>query len=114
MLASARSDLDDKILVVPHRRLRAALLSTVIALCCYGAEQHCDSSLPRDSGYAMGYRERGDRCEGVYVRNVSESSLQIASFTGVVEPFDPKSVKTARLLWTTPGTEPIHLRAASL
>jgi len=99
------------------RSMRAAavvLLPCVVAVGSLSAEQHCDSSLPRDPGYALGYQLRGDRCEGVYIRNVSESNLQIASFTALVEPFDPKSVKTVRLQWTPPGPEPVHLRAASL
>jgi hypothetical protein len=91
-----------------------ALLSAAFALRALAAEQDCDPSLPRDPGYAMSYQQRGDRCEGVYIRKVSESSLQIASFTGAIEPFDPKSVRSARLFWNASGPDPVHLRAVSL
>jgi len=82
--------------------------------CCLAAELYCDGSLRRDPDYQLGYQQRGERCEGVYIRGVSGQVLQIVSFTGRVEDFDPKSVRSLPLHWAAAGTEPVHVRAVDL
>jgi putative ABC transport system substrate-binding protein len=44
-------------------------------------QSHCDPALPQLKDTPLGYRERGDRCEGLYIRDVSSTTLLIGSFT---------------------------------
>lgn len=81
---------------------------------CLAAEQHCDISLRRDLDYPLGYQQRGDRCEGLYIREVSDQILQVASFTASFDELDPKTIKTVALNWGGDRLTPIHLRAVDL
>jgi hypothetical protein len=75
---------------------------------------HCDPSLAPSSNYPYKYAERGDRCEGVYVRLVGSSALTLLSFTSAFEAFDPKSGQPLVLEWVSPpkGAE-VRLRAVT-
>ena len=75
----------------------------------------CDSLVktrPRDPA---SYRLRGDRCEGVYVQDVSGSSnLVLASLVEHFERFDDTSGLPLRVEWTPLNDSPVLLRANSL
>jgi hypothetical protein len=80
-----------------------------------GAENPCDSSLvPRDSD-PQGYRLRGDRCEGIYIREVAGSAeLVVASFTESFGEFQTTSDSSLRLAWPPLGRDAVRLRAQGL
>ena len=48
----------------------------------------CDRSLPSPVGDALGYRDRGDRCEGRFVKEVGNTTLLVASLTATFDPGD--------------------------
>jgi hypothetical protein len=75
----------------------------------------CDSLLKTQSSDPLRYRQRGDRCEGVYGQNVAGSStLRVASLVESLEAFDDTSSLPVRVEWTAPAGEPVTLRASSL
>jgi hypothetical protein len=67
-----------------HGRLMKAGFVAALLSACFGNAQvrpaECDASLPQVNT-PLGYRNRGDRCEGVYVKEVSSTPLTIRSFT---------------------------------
>ena len=77
-------------------------------------ENHCDPQLnsPKDDPY--GYRLRGDRCEGQYMRPVGSTTLLIASLTESVEAFNAAANRDLVVEWTAPQGVSVHLRAQAL
>lgn len=75
---------------------------------------HCDPSLGQPEGNPYGYRLRGDRCEGMYVKQVGSTALMIVSFTESIEDYNLKIDKDLVVQWKTPGSEAARLRAYSL
>ncbi|GAB6905021.1 hypothetical protein DESC_700181 [Desulfosarcina cetonica] len=80
----------------------------------YAQESHCDPSLEDLPDNPMGYRLRGDRCEGIYIKNVGSTTLTIASFTEWVEDKNFLSAEDVTIKWTMPLDWRVHLRAQSL
>jgi hypothetical protein len=75
----------------------------------------CDSLLPTRAGDPLRYRQRGDRCEGVYGRDVAGSStLLVASLVERAEAFADTGSPPLRVEWTPPPGAPVSLRAYSL
>ena len=76
----------------------------------------CDPGLPQPANDPYGYKQRGDRCEGQYIRQVAgSSSITVASFTRAFENYDLTSGKDLRLDWDTPpASQPVHLRGIGL
>ena len=74
---------------------------------------HCDPGL-HQTGDSYGYRLRGDRCEGVYIREVGGTMLQVVSLTESVEDFNPAANKNLLVQWMAPGITNIRLRAYGL
>jgi hypothetical protein len=78
---------------------------------------HCDPYLKESSNDPYGYRVRGvkrDRCEGIYIREVANTPLLVASLTEWFEDFDPSSGADVVLEWKASGDADIHLRAYTL
>ena len=95
----------------PTSRAASLLVVFVLATTAAVAEPMlCDASLTVLAGHPHGYRLRGDRCEGVYVEEVSGTSLKIVSFTEWFEDFNP-AAETLMLAWTAPQPSIVHLRA---
>lgn len=75
----------------------------------------CDPGLVQSNDDPQGYRLRGDRCEGVYIKEVAGSSeLVVASFTESLEDFDPTSHKNVTIEWPALGADVIRIRAQGL
>lgn len=73
---------------------------------------HCDPALAPSSNYPFKYVERGDRCEGVYIRLVGSSSLTMLSFTAAFGAFDPKAGQPLTIGWVPPpNASDVELRA---
>jgi hypothetical protein len=82
-----------------------------------GAEIRCDPDLLALANKdVLSYQDRGDRCEGVYARNVAGSAnVVLASLTSTFPDFSPHLVSVLHLSWLPPqsvGT--VNLRASSL
>lgn len=96
------------------RRGASLLLVFVLATTAAVAEPMlCDASLTVPAGHPHGYRLRGDRCEGVYVEEVSGTPLKIVSFTEWFEDFEP-ATESLTLAWTAPQPSIVHLRVDAL
>lgn len=67
------------------------------------AADFCDPSLPRLNDSPHGYRMRGERCEGIFVREVSGDELRLASLTRWFADFDPARTGGLPVRWHVPG-----------
>jgi hypothetical protein len=97
-----------------HRTLAIILaLAGTIVSARPSLAQGCNPYLHSAASDPYGYRVRGNRCEGVYIKDLS-ASLQIVSFTREFETFtgdDP----ILHLNWTaSSSSQEVHLRANSL
>jgi hypothetical protein len=76
----------------------------------------CDPSLLDESGSPLAYRQRGDRCEGLYAQQVGALSLEIRSLIESFGAFDPQQDPELAVEWTAPpqgGGREVRLRAFS-
>ena len=74
----------------------------------------CDPALPGIKDGGLGYRDRGDRCEGLYINPVSNTTLFVASFTEQFENYD-NTGNTMLIEWDQPpANREIHLRAQGI
>jgi hypothetical protein len=101
--------------MVNWRLNKTCLIASLLSVCLGSAvAADCDPSLPQVNT-PLGYRDRGDRCEGVYIKEVSSTALTVGSFTEVFEQYDLKSSEPLHVEWDRPpGTSNVHLRAQSL
>jgi hypothetical protein len=77
----------------------------------------CDAALrSRDNpSNPNGYRQRSDRCEGVFSQEVSATgNLLVASLTATMQGFKPESAMPLVLEWKAPGAVKVNVRAYSL
>jgi hypothetical protein len=74
--------------------------------------QSCDAYLHSSASDPYGYRARGNRCEGVYIKDLS-ASLRVVSFTREFDTFTG-SDPILHLEWTGGYPGGVHLRANSL
>lgn len=81
-----------------------------------GAATYCDPALEHGSQSPMAYRQRGDRCEGLYAQQVSALRLDIRSFVQSFAAFDPDKDAELTLAWKAPpgAVQDVRLRAFSL
>ena len=78
------------------------------------AQATCDPALPGVKESTVGYRSRGDRCEGLYINPVSSTTLLVASFTEYFEDYNNSS-NTLLIEWDKPPVNgEIHLRAQGI
>ncbi len=99
----------------------AALSATLILLFCAGPSaqpatpSHCDPLVDVENTGPGTYKQRGERCEGVYVQKVSGGTgLRIVSLTDTYPDFKFASGDIVHLAWTTDGDTAVRLRATSL
>jgi hypothetical protein len=63
----------------------------------------------------LGYRDRGGRCEGIYIKEVGSTALLVASFTESFENYQVQSGQPLQVEWDNPpDAGPVRLRAQSL
>jgi hypothetical protein len=75
----------------------------------------CDSLVTTRATDPLRYRQRGDRCEGVYGKSVSGSStLRVASLVESLEAFDDSSSLPLRVEWTPPAGDSVTVRASAI
>ncbi len=63
----------------------------------------CDSLLDNDVAGPWAYGQRENRCEGLYVEQVSGAVLAIVSLTSVFEDYDLDRGTPFIVEWTAPG-----------
>lgn len=90
------------------------LYLALLSLPGLGEVRHCDPQLKQTSEDPNGYRARGDRCEGVYIREVASTTLLVASLIESVEDFNIAGGKPLLVEWTAPEGAEIHIRAHAL
>lgn len=97
--------------------IRVVVLSLLLPLANLSrpafAQGHCDPNLHQTGSDPNRYRLRGDRCEGIYIREVGGTTV-VASLTEYVEDFNPEASRSLRVEWTAPGNGNVRLRAYSL
>jgi hypothetical protein len=87
-------------------------LTAIITLPHSSPAQGCNAYLHSSASDPYGYRARGSRCEGVYVKDLS-ASLRIVSFTRAVDEFTA-SDSILHLSWPGSPSQETHLRATGL
>ena len=98
----------------------AFLLGILLAIACsfvplLAQDNPCDPHLAQLSDDPYGYRLRGDRCEGIYIReDAGNTTLLVASFTEHFEDFAPTSGKNLNIQWAALGDAVLRLRAQGL
>jgi hypothetical protein len=100
---------------------RASLpLAVVVGLCaCMAAAEAamsaCDPGLPTSPQDPLAYRQRDDRCEGRYVREVAGSSLVVVSLAEPLPALGSAGDGMLELTWTpSPFKAEVRLRGQSL
>src|ERR1700754_4029055 len=74
------------------------------------AQVYCDASLVRNTHNPLSYRDRGGRCEGLYVKQVASTTLLIVSLTESFEQYNPALDKPLQMEWDkTPGKSGVRL-----
>jgi hypothetical protein len=74
----------------------------------------CDPGLQTVTTSPYGYRLRGDRCEGIYVKMVSGSTLKVVSFTASFEDYDLSDSKDIQIEWSASDGSDVRLRAQGI
>jgi len=78
------------------------------------ARPACDSGLVQLAAPVNGYQARGDRCEGVYARQVAGTTLFLSSFTETFEKYDLDSDDPLVIHWTAKPDSGVQLRAETI
>lgn len=93
----------------------------VMVLCGFAgaatAAAVCAPELLDSSSSPLAYRQRGDRCEGIYAQQVGSLSLEVRSLVAAFEPFDPAAASALVVEWTAPpeaSGRDVRLRALSV
>src|SRR5437868_7133216 len=101
-----------------YRTASFSLITFILTAGCIiagNAQSNCDSSLVKLSSGPSGYRERGDRCEGIYIKEVGSTTLQVAAFTESFMQYDLNSGKPLTIQWDAPpNNSSVSLRAQGL
>ncbi len=103
------------------RALGSCALPSMLLLAFPGATrafqaEPCDSALTKLATPVNGYRQRGDRCEGLYAQQVSGTTVFLASLTEAFEDYDLQSTDSLTVQWSVPpsSTAALQLRAETL
>ena len=99
-----------------NSRIAAGVLAILASLAGPApAKEHCDPLLAPAPGTPFAYEDRGDRCEGLFVREVSGSAgLLVVSLTESFEEFDPQRDSEVVVGWSPPARGATRLRAFGL
>lgn len=98
----------------PYFFSACALVGVMCAPLAAGAQDPCDKSLVAAHASPYGYRQRGDRCEGIYVQELAGTALQIASFVESFEDYSLTAPQELLVEWTPAGAEAFRLQARGL
>lgn len=79
-----------------------------------GQTPACDPGLVGPSSNPYAYGPRGDRCEGVYVKQVGGTVLSVASLTSVFDNYDLTSPKWLSFAWSAAGDSELRIRVRGI
>jgi len=91
-----------------------AILELLLPITVSAQVNHCDPYLNTPKDYPYGYRLRSDRCEGIYIKDVSSTTLFVASLTESFEDYDLTSNNALHVEWMAIGGEAVQLRTHAL
>ena len=74
----------------------------------------CDPGLEAAGTSDIAYTQRGDRCEGIYIQEVSGGALEIVSLTEDFQNFAISKEHPLFLEWPALGKGPVRARASGL
>lgn len=78
-------------------------------------QDYCDPSLIKNTDSPLSYRNRGDRCEGLYIKEVGSTTLLVTSLTESFERYNISSAKPLQVEWDRPpGNDPVRIRAQGI
>ena len=77
-------------------------------------ENMCDSGLKAPAQHPFAYTSRGNRCEGIYIQEISNALLSIVSFTKYFEDYEPESSEDLTVSWSAPQGTTFALRAQGI
>jgi hypothetical protein len=95
---------DEQVTMFLRFHLTLASVSIIVVTGTMAQEPPCDEGLRAPRGNAFGYRPRGDRCEGVYVKQVGGTTMALASLTATFEDYRTDSLEHLILTWGSPDT----------
>ena len=90
------------------------ILASSLCMAADPASSNCDPGLQPAGESEVGYSMRGDRCEGLYVQEVSGGTLEIVSLTENFKGYKFAKDKPLLLEWPAPGDAQVQVRASSL
>jgi hypothetical protein len=100
-----------------HHASRLAILSVTLSFLSFAAplaaqDSPCDPAVERNAkGGSLGYRSRGDHCEGLYATDVAATMMWVASLTVAFAEYDLSSTAPLHVSWSAPQGKLTHLRA---
>ncbi|TVM02784.1 MAG: hypothetical protein CV087_08605 [Candidatus Brocadia sp. WS118] len=101
-------------------KIKFCVAISLLSLMLYGPipvtaqESTCDPDLKVSTNHPFRYAPRGNRCEGIYIQEVSSATLSIISFTKYFEDYDLESSEDLRIEWEAPEKTIIKLRAQGI
>ena len=72
------------------------------------------SGLKAPAQHPFAYTSRGNRCEGVYIQEISNALLSILLFTKYFEDYEPESSEDLTVSWSAPQGTTFALRAQGI
>jgi hypothetical protein len=87
------------------------LASLTLGPALFAQARTCDSLRPLE-GSPYGYRDRGNRCEGLYIADYGSRSIELVSLTRGMLRFGLSSQLNLRV-WAPADSQPLHVRAVA-
>jgi hypothetical protein len=100
--------------MICNTALQMSTVSWVVLALVSSQGAPCDAGLRTPAQNPYAYGPRGDRCEGVYVKQVGGTVLAVASLTSSFERYDPASVKDLRFTWSAPADSGLRIRVRGI
>jgi hypothetical protein len=95
-----------------------AAVATILSLCSVASvatQQPCDRALIQPAENALGYRLRGERCEGVYAQGLSAGSeLVVVGLMARTPDLEFRRVSNVNLRWQPVQGQSVRIQAHSL
>jgi hypothetical protein len=117
-MAKPASSIEEVVCALRACHRLPALFTLVIAAAAgtaHAQSPFCDPSLPVPKGDPLAYRQRGDRCEGRYIRQVGATTLTVASFVESFAPLSREPHRSLILTWSEPrGATVVRVRAQGI
>lgn len=74
----------------------------------------CDPELRPADQSTLAYGPRGDRCEGLFIKDVAGTTLSILSLTAAFEEYDPASDPSLHLTWSARAGDSLRIQVRAV